>query len=441
MARVIYYDEQVETMEKDKLREFQFAKLQALLKRVYASNAFYKKKFKEAGIEFSDIKSFDDLKKLPFTVKKEFEEDQKNYPLFGTNLTQPMEEYLQYHQTSGTTGKPIKFLDTKESWAWRGRVAGYILRGAGVTKGDRVLFPFNFGPYTAFWAMYEGVYQLGNMAIPTGGWTSVQRLNCIIENQATVIPMTPTYAVRLADVAQEEKIDIANSSVRILMLTGEPGGLVPTIREKVERLWGARCFDYMGMTEVGTWGFQCTEEPDGVHPIESEFIPEVVNPETGMPVEDGERGELIITNLGRACMPAIRYRTGDLVKEKKGICACGRTFRVFEGGIVGRKDEMVVIRAVNVFPSYLISAVEKHTRPGDNYLIEAYKNKEGIDQIRVTLEPKEQGYQAVVSQSIQDEIKGMLNLRVEMQIVEPGTIPISGFKTKRFVDRRKETAA
>ncbi|MDD5435372.1 MAG: hypothetical protein PH343_08090, partial [Nitrospira sp.] len=136
-----------------------------------------------------------------------------------------------------------------------------------------------------------------------------------------------------------------------------------------------------------------------------------------------------------------RYRTGDLVKEKKGICACGRTFRVFEGGIVGRKDEMVVIRAVNVFPSYLISAVEKHTRPGDNYLIEAYKNKEGIDQIRVTLEPKEQGYQAVVSQSIQDEIKGMLNLRVEMQIVEQGTIPISSFKTKRFVDRRKETAA
>jgi len=438
MAQVQYFDEQVETMPKEKLKAFQFGKLQDLLKKVYASNIFYQTKYKKAGVQLSDLKSLDDLKKLPFTVKKEFEADQTDYPLFGRNLTEPLENYVQYHQTSGTTGKPLKFLDTKESWAWRGRVASCILRGAGVQKGDRVLFPFNFGPYTAFWAMYEGVYQLGNLAIPTGGWTSVQRLNCIIENKATVLPMTPTYATRLADIAQEEGIDIANSNVRILMLTGEPGGLVSTIREKLQRLWGANAFDYMGMTEVGTWGFQCTEEPNGVHVNESEFIPEVVDVETGEPVEEGQEGELVITNLGRSCMPAIRYRTGDRVKQKAGICACGRTYRVFDGGILGRKDQMLVIRAVNVFPSYLVGTVEEQIQPGDNFLVEAYQNSEGIDQLRVILEIKEQARHNAVQQAIRDEVKRKVNLRIETQIVEPGTIPKSDFKTKRFVDRRKE---
>jgi phenylacetate-CoA ligase len=286
--------------------------------------------------------------------------------------------------------------------------------------------------------MYEGVYQLGYVAIPTGGWTSAQRLSSIIENKATVLPMTPTYAVRLADIAQTEGIDIAKSSVRILMLTGEPGGLVPAVREKLQRLWGARTFDYMGMTEVGTWGFQCTEEPNGVHVNEGEFIPEVVDPDTGEQVKEGEIGELVITNLGRSCMPAIRYRTGDRVKEKPGVCACGRTYRVFEGGILGRKDEMLVIRAVNVFPAYLVKAVEDQIQPGDNFLVEAYKNDEGIDQLRVILEVKEQARHEAVQQAIRDEVKKRVNLRIETQMVETGTIPSSDFKTKRFVDRRRD---
>ncbi len=438
MANVQYFNEQVETMPVEKLKALQFSKLQDLLKKVYASNIFYQTKYKKVGVKLSDIKSLDDLQKLPFTVKKEFEADQNDYPLFGRNLTEPLENYVQYHQTSGTTGKPLKFLDTKESWAWRGRVASCILKGAGVGKGDKVLFPFNFGPYTAFWALYEGVYQLGYLAIPTGGWTSVQRLNSIIENGVTVLPMTPTYAVRLADIAREEGIDIANSSVRTLMLTGEPGGLVSTIREKLQGLWGARTFDYMGMTEVGTWGFQCTEEPNGVHVNEGEFIPEVVDPDSGEPVKKGEIGELVITNLGRSCMPAIRYRTGDRVKEKSGVCACGRTFRVFEGGILGRKDEMLVVRAVNVFPAYLVRAVEDQVQAGDNFLVEAYKDDGGIDQLRVILEIKEQDRHQAVQQAIRDEVKRKVNLRIETHIVEPGTIPKSDFKTKRFVDRRNE---
>ncbi|MBM4340464.1 MAG: phenylacetate--CoA ligase [Deltaproteobacteria bacterium] len=437
MGVVEYFDQQVETASRDKLARLQSKKLDAMLKKVFASNPFYQNKFKTAGIALSDVRSVEDLHQLPFTVKKEFEKDQEEHPTFGSNLTEPLENYVQYHQTSGTTGKPLKFLDTQESWRWRGKVACHILKGAGVRKGDRILFPFNFGPYTAFWIMYEGAYQLGNLIIPTGGWNTLQRLQCIIDNQATVIPTTPSHALRLIDTANENNIDIANSSVRILMLSGEPGALVPGIREKLERLWNAKCFDYIGLTEVGTWGFQCTEELDGVHIIESEFIAEVVNPETELPVQEGEIGELVLTNLGRSCMPAIRYRSGDLVKVKKGICPCGRTFRVLHSGVLGRKDEMLIIRGVNVFPNVLANIVESHIQPGDDYQIEVFKEA-GIDEVAIKLETKEKGKGGVIQRTIQDEIKSKLNLRMEVKIVPAGSLPKFDFKAKRFVDRRKD---
>jgi len=436
MTKVEYFDQKVETASPDEIAMLQFKKLETLLKKVYASNPFYKEKFKQHGISPQDIRYLDDLRKLPFTIKREFEEDQEKHPPFGTNLTEPLENYAQYHQTSGTTGKPLKFLDTQESWHWRGRVACTILKGAGVTRSDRILFPFNFGPYTAFWVMYEGAYQLGNLIIPTGGWNSLQRLECIIQNRATVIPTTPTYALALADTAKEHGIDIAGSSVRTIMLSGEPGALISAIREKIESLWNARCYDYIGLTEVGTWGFQCTEEPNGVHILESEFIAEIVNPETGMPVDEGEMGELIVTNLGRSCMPAIRYRSGDLVRVKKGVCPCRRTFRILEGGVLGRKDDMIVIRGVNVFPNVLMNVVENYIQAGDDYQIEAYQEK-GINEIAIKLEMKEEKNKEAIQRVIEDEIKRKLNLRVEIGVIPKGTLPKSDYKAKRFIDRRK----
>jgi phenylacetate-CoA ligase len=286
--------------------------------------------------------------------------------------------------------------------------------------------------------MYQGAYQLGNLIIPTGGWTSLQRLQSILDNQATVIPTTPSYALTLADTAKENHIDIANSSVRILMVSGEPGGLLPGIREKLQGLWNAQCFDFIGMTEVGTWGFQCTEEPDGVHIIESEFIAEIVDPKTGIPVRDGDMGELVLTNLGRACMPAIRYRTGDLVKVKKGLCSCGRTFRILDGGVLGRKDEMIIIRGVNVFPNVLTNVVESHVQPGDDYRIEVYEEK-GINEIIIKLEIKEGDRSKEIQRTIRDELKMKLNIRVEVEIVPTGTFPKSDYKAKRFIDRRRAT--
>jgi len=437
MTGVEYFDPKIETASRDETKMLQLQKLETMLKKVYSSNPFYRKKFDLLGITPSEIRSLDDLRKLPFTTKREFEEDQEKNPPFGTNLTEPLENYVQYHQTSGTTGKPLKFLDTKESWQWRGKVACYILKGAGVNRGDRILFPFNFGPYTAFWIMYEGAYQLGILIIPTGGWNSLQRLECIIENKATVIPTTPTYALSLARTAEENGIDLASSHVRSLLLTGEPGALIPHLREKLERMWNARCFDYVGLTEVGTWGFQCTEEPNGVHILESEFIAEIVASEIGDPVQEGEVGELVLTNLGRSCMPAIRYRTGDLVKIKKGFCPCGRSFLVLDGGVLGRKDEMIVIRGVNVFPNVLANIVESHIQPGDDYQIVAYKKKEG-DELVIRVELSEGEKKEVIQKIIQDEIKRKINLRIGIEFLPKGSLPKYDYKAKRFIDKRKE---
>jgi len=436
MAEIEYFNQKVETASRDETATLQFKKLEALLRKVYTSNSFYRNKFSQSGIALSDVRSLDDLRKLPFTTKREFEDDQAEHPPFGTNLTEPLENYAQYHQTSGTTGKPLKFLDTRESWEWRGRVVCHILKGAGVTRGDRILFPFNFGPYTAFWVMYEGAYQLGILIIPTGGWSSLQRLECMIENKATVIPITPTYALSLAETAREHGIDLASSSVKSLLLTGEPGALIPHVRERLQKIWNARCFDYIGLTEVGTWGFQCTEEPNGVHILESEFIAEIVDPETGIPVQEGKVGELVLTNLGRSCMPAIRYRTGDLVKARKEICPCGRTFRVLEGGVLGRKDEMIVIRGVNVFPNVLANVVESYIQAGDDYQIEVYKDR-GVDEIAVKLQMKEQETGETIQRAVQDEIRKKLNLRIEVETVPKGTLPKFDYKAKRFIDRRK----
>ena len=438
MAEIEYFDREVETASRDEMRMLQFKKLERLLNKVYTSNAFYLNKFRQFGIALSDVRSLDDLRKLPFTTKREFEEDQEKHPPFGMNLTEPLENYVQYHQTSGTTGKPLKFLDTRESWEWRGKVACHILKGAGVNRADRILFPFNFGPYTAFWVMYEGAYQLGILIIPTGGWNSLQRLECMIENKATVIPTTPTYALALVETARENGIDLASSSVRSLLLSGEPGALIPHVREKLQKIWKASCFDYIGLTEVGTWGFQCTEELDGVHILESEFIAEIVDSKTGRPVSEGEVGELVLTNLGRSCMPAIRYRTGDLVKAKKGVCSCGRTFRVLEGGILGRKDEMIIIRGVNVFPNVLANIVESYIQAGDDYQIEVYKEG-GIDEIAIKLQMKEEEKKEMIRRAVQDEVKGKLNLRVGVEIVPRGTLPKFDYKAKRFIDRRKES--
>lgn len=430
-----YFDQKVETANREVLEDFQFRKLKELLDKVYKSNLFYIKKFKEHRVGPEDIKAIHDLVKLPFTIKSEFQEDQEKNPIFGTNLTEPLENYARYHQTTGTTGKPLKWLDTKESWEWRGKCAAMALWAAGVRSSDIVFFPFAFGPHAAFWGIFEGAWRIGTLSIAAGGWDTLQRIRSILENRVTVICCTPTYALRLAEVAKENGINLKDSSVKTTIHAGEPGALIPSIRRKIEEVWGATPYDYPGLTEVGAYGIHCQYQPQAIHVNESEFFIEIINPTTGDPVPKGEVGEMIITNLGRSCSPAIRFRTGDLVRVGKSACPCGRTFTMLDGGVLGRSDDMIIIRGINIFPPKVGEIVEGHLVVGEEYQMVAYSEKGGEFKVRVELREDRNGEE--ITKVIREDLRQRFEIRMDVEVVPAGTLPRSEYKSKRFVDKRE----
>jgi len=432
-----YFDKKVETAPGEDLAARQLARLKKLLEIVYKKNSFYGNKFRAAGVGPGDIQSLADLAKLPFTLKREFQDDQALNPPYGTNLTYPLPKYVRFHQTTGTTGKPLKWLDTREGWNWRGRVAAMSLAAAGITSRDSIFFPFAFGPHVAYWGIFEGAWRLGSLAIAGGGWDTLQRVRFIMENDVTVVACTPTYALRMAEVARENGLDLKESKTRITFHGGEPGALIPSIREKIKTAWGAKPFDYPGLTEVGAYGLHCLAQEGAVHVNEAEFICEVIEPQTGRTITGAGTGELVLTNLGRPGSPAIRFKTGDIVKVKKEKCDCGRSFRLLEGGVIGRVDEMITIRGMNVYPSQVATITEKHLKIGEEYQIVACTEK-GLANLKVQVELAAGRPGTEVLQAIGQELRECLEIRVEVEAVAPGAVSRSDYKSKRFIDKREK---
>src|SRR5712671_6777882 len=304
----------IERSDRQTLITHQGRRLKELLGVIHGRNAFYTRKLEEAGLRRADCAALrfpDDFGKLPFTTKAELVADQHTAPPWGTVLTEPLDRYTRYNQTSSTTGRPLRWLDTNDGWQWMVECWKAVYRGARVGGSDRILFAFSFGPFLGFWTAFEAAWQLGAHAIPTGGMSSQQRLALVDIVSPTVVVCTPTYALRLADVAEHRPgaSPLSESSVRTLVVAGEPGGSIPATRERIERSWGARVIDHHGLTEVGPVSFECWEGPGFLHLNEPEYICEVLDPTTLEAVPDGTPGELVITNFGRSASPAIRYRT------------------------------------------------------------------------------------------------------------------------------------
>jgi phenylacetate-CoA ligase len=414
------------------LASLQRRKLGALLSEVRATNPFYRRKFD--GISFNP--ATDLLETLPLTTRKELEQDQAANPIYGSDLTYPLARYTRFHQTSGSSGAPLRWLDTPESWDWFKECWGIVFAAAGISKGrgDSAVFPFSFGPFVGFWAAFEASTSLGMRSLAGGGMTTVGRLRLIIDNQATVICCTPTYALRMAEVAAQEGLDIRRSAVRALVVAGEPGGSIPETRQRIESAWGARVFDHTGMTEIGPLGFECEQNPGGVHLIESECIAEVIDPHTLRPVEPGELGELVITNLGRTGSPVIRYRTGDQVRLSRQQCKCGRHFARMDGGILGRIDEMIVVRGNNVFPSAIEAVIRRFAEVAE-YRVQAY-DQGALTQVRIELEPAPgtaDGASSDLGRRVGKAIQDALSFRAEILTVSVGTLPRFEMKARRFV--------
>ncbi|HEY6945993.1 MAG TPA: AMP-binding protein [Candidatus Acidoferrum sp.] len=424
------FDHSMEKASRERLREVQWQKLQELLRVVLGSNRFYRKKLSEAGFAPEDLKSLSDLGRLPFTEKPELVQAQDEAPPFGTNATFPAEAYSRVHQTSGTTGAPLRVVDTPESWEWWGRCWGHVLRGAGVTNNDRVFLPFSFGPFIGFWAAVEGARQLGAMMIPGGGWDSLQRLHMMRDLGATVICCTPTYALRLAEVARVQEFDLRSIPVRALIHAGEPGANIAQTKARIEAAWNAKCFDHAGASEVGAHSFECEVQPGGIHLIESEFIFEVIDPKTGNEMQPGDTGELVITNLGRPGFPVIRYRTGDLARLNVSPCACGRTFARFDGGLLGRVDDMVIIRGVNVYPTAIENVIRQFTSV-DEFQI-TVKAQQEMHHLEVQIEVGSGNNAEQVRTHVEQAIYRALSLRPAVTVAQPGTLARFEMKARRF---------
>ncbi len=395
-----------------------------LLALVLERNPFQRRRVEALGLDTPAR-----LGDLPPLAKRELIADQAQHPPFGTNLTYPLERYTQLWQTSGTTGPPLRVLDTAEDWNWWRRLFAHTLTVAGVGAGDRVGLAFSFGPHVQFWASQEGLQELGAMAVPMGGMTSAQRIQTLAEVEATAVWCTPTYALRLHEVAVQERLDSAFDSIRLVLCTGEPGASLPGVRSRIEEAFGARCIDHAGLTETGPFGYPCPEG-HGLHVLESEFVCEIVDEQLS-PTGAGERGELLITPLQRTGFPVLRYRTGDVVVNTEERCPAGHEDRWLPGGIVGRTDDMAIIRGMNVYPSAVEEAVRRVSGSGE-FRITFYTEPSGMDEIKLEVELEE----GSAARRLQETMRQQLGLRVRVVPVAPGVLPRPNGKSRRVVDAR-----
>jgi len=410
----------------------QLEQLRSLVAELIPANKFYTRKLQDAGVGF-DVASLEDFStRFPFTTKLEIVADQTATPPFGTNLTYPLNRYTRFHQTSGTSGTPLRWLDTPESWDWMIENWTEIFCAAGVTASDRVFFAFSFGPFIGFWLAFESAARLGCLCLPGGGMSSEARVRAIFDNAASVLCCTPTYAIRLGEVAALANRNPGVSRVKTIIVAGEPGGSVPATRKRIEELWpGARVFDHHGMTEVGPVTYECPAQPGVLHVIESAYYAEVIDPTSGTPAQTGE---LVLTTLGRTGSPLLRYRTGDLVKcgVRSAECGCGRSELALAGGIFGRVDDMVIVRGVNVYPS-AVEEIMRSFKDAAEYCVHV-EQRQSLVELRVELEPSDICRDANKLQAqVQEALETAFNLRVPVELVPPGSLPRFEMKARRWV--------
>jgi len=410
----------------------QLEQLRQLLAVILPANSFYAKKLSEIKTDFASLEEFSE--KIPFTTKAELVLDQEKNSPFGTNLTFPLERYTRFHQTSGTTGTPLRWLDTPESWNWMVESWAEIFRAAGVGVGDKIYFAFSFGPFIGFWLAFDAGQKIGALCVPGGGLSSEARLKAILENEITVLCCTPTYALRLAGVAAKEKIDFGKSRVKKIIVAGEPGGSIPATRQRLEKLWpGAKVFDHHGMTETGPVTYECPAQPGILHVIESAYFAEIVNPQSGKKVSAGETGELILTTLGRSGSPLLRYRTGDLVcAVENSPCVCGRFDLALRGGIIGRADDMIIVRGVNIYPSAIEDVLRRFEEIAEYQAV--VKTESSLMELLIRIEPKLEVKEVQnFARRVGQQLQMTFNLRVPVELVAPGTLPRFEMKAKRWI--------
>jgi len=406
----------------------QLAKLERLWHHL-ADNPFYQRKLEGCTGPDSGTGDFAWFTRLPFTTKQDLARDRTDHPPYGSNFSLPRERYSRFCQSSGTTAGPIPVLDTAESWAAMLDVWDTVYEEAGVTPDQAIFFAFSFGPFLGFWTAFEAATRRGNLSIPGGGLSSSARLQMLATYQPGVFCCTPTYAIRLGELLRASTPAVRDRvAIHTILVAGEPGGSIPATRERIAALWsGAQVRDHHGMTEVGPVTFESRRNPGSLLVEESAFYAEILDPESDREVEEGKEGELVLTPLDRIDKPLVRYRTGDLVRKSYWEDTLS-----LEGGILGRIDDMILVRGVNVYPAAVEQIIREFEDVAEFQVRVSERDAMTELEISVELSPGVADPDNVVRR-IEVALSDAFALRFPVKAVPPDTLPRHEFKSKRWI--------
>ncbi|MDD5204908.1 MAG: AMP-binding protein [Desulfobacterales bacterium] len=435
----------LETLPREKLLDLQLRKFKRILHWAYEHSPFYSRLYKEAGFEPGDVKTFDDIRFVPKVEKSMLRDSQQRGPFpYGDILAVPLEEVTVFRQTSGTTGTPVYHACTWRDWEIYTESWAYILYAQGYRATDRVFVPFGYNIFVAFWGGHYAAEKIGCEVIPGGVLDTSARVLKMQELKCTAMMATPTYVLGMAETAGNKLgLDVSRDlHVQRITCAGEPGASVPATKKRIQEVWGAKVYDHIGATESGAWSYECQAQPGGLHLNEAFYLIEIEDLETGKPVTSpGKAGKMIITALDFQAKPCIRFDSKDVIRWSDKTCECGRTFRLTEGGVIGRADDITKVKGVLLAPTAIEEVVRSIRDLGDEYEVVVSKKGETDDiLLKVEVRPGCEGDQQSILNRLKDQLRLKTNLGYRIEVHPFGSLPKYELKAKRFKDLRKKGA-
>jgi phenylacetate-CoA ligase len=440
-----YWNPLIETLPVERLSELQLKKFKRIVHFSYNNSPFYRRMYREAGVEPEDIKTYEDIRHVPKVEKDMLREVQTSEPFpYGDILSIPLEQVTTFRQTSGTTGTPVYHADSWQDMEWYTETWAYVLYAQGFRETDRVFVPFGYNIFVAFWGAHYASEKIGCEVVPGGVLDTQARVLKMKELNCTAFMATPTYVLGMADTARSKLgIDVAKElNVQRISCAGEPGACIPTTKRRMEKTWGAKVYDHIGATENGAWSYECTEQPGGLHVNEAFFLVEIEDLVTGEIIDEPNKpGKMIITALDRTGKPCIRFDSKDVIRWSNQRCDCGRTFRLTDGGVMGRADDITKVKGVLLAPTAIEEVVRSISELGDEYEVLVTKRGD-IDDIHLKVEllPGKKGEEENILARLKDQLRLKTNLGYRIEVHPYGSLPRYELKARRFKDLRRKNA-
>jgi len=437
-----YWNPLLETLPMEQLQQLQLKQFQKIFSWAYERSRFYRKLYRDAGIEPGDIKTLEDIDRVPKVDKSMMRsvqgEGHEPFP-YGDMLCVSLPDVTAYRQTSGTTGQPVYQADTWQDWELWAESWAYILYAQGYRAADRVFLPFGYNVFIAFWTAHYGAEKLGCEVVPGGVLNTEARILKMRELKVDAFMATPTYVLGMAETAKSKlEIDPSSLNVKRITVAGEPGGSVPSTKKRMEDAWGCRVYDHVGATEIGAWSYEC-ECQTGLHVNEALFLIENEDIDTAKLItEPNRKGKMVITNLNRVGQPCIRFDSKDIIEWSSEKCDCGRTFRLLKGGVTGRIDDLTKVKGVLLAPSSIEEVVRGIQGLSDEYEVIVTKSGDiDVITLKVELLSEYENKEDTVKNQLVEQLRVQTNLGYELEFHKPNSLPRYDLKARRFKDLRE----